>query len=218
MLASVGRWLAANPLARDGLSILFSTLLSTGLCGAIWAVVGKWYFDKKLEILKDELGQKRDLRQALIERGTLATQKALEFEFKVIQDLQSGIVRLHELMSDWGPYMEPDFVNDTKWTKLVRMIEHAKPLQTAHDDLLRVCKEMKPFYPESIYEAVEKCLQMAREEIHNLHTCEIVTTDSETFREVTQRAQENRNAFEPLSAVAYNLMREHLASLRRMPD
>jgi hypothetical protein len=206
-------------------SQVLSTLLAVGPLG----IAAKFYLDRslkkldasaaeRLETLKDELGKKRDSRQALITQSTLATQKALEIEFKVIQDLQSGIVRLHDLMFDWGPYMEPDLPDDTQWTKLARMIEHAKPLEKAHDDLLRVGREMKPFFPESIYEAVERCLHSSRAEISNIVAVEIVTGDGANMREATRRAQENRNEFEPLAAAANNLMRERLAVLKRIPD
>lgn len=45
-------WQIAAQSGSSALYILASVLLSTGFWGAIWAVIGKWYFDKKLETLK----------------------------------------------------------------------------------------------------------------------------------------------------------------------
>jgi hypothetical protein len=200
-------------------SQVVSTLLAVGPLG----LAAKFYLDRslkkldaaaagRLETLKDELEKKRDSRQALITQSNYATQKALEIEFKVIQDLQSRMVRLQGVIHDWEPY-GTGRESDVRGGSPSSSGALARPLDSAREDLLRLCREMKPFFPEPIFDAITACLGPVQDEFVN-----ILTWDRNRMTEAVSRSLTNRNQFEPLAAEANKLMRERLAFLQRIPE
>lgn len=195
------------------LYILVSALLSTGFWGAIWAVIGKWYFDKKLETLKDELNQKRDSRQALISHSNYATEKSLELEFKAIEDIFAGIARLEIGMSNCRPRFDPSHPDEDAGIKRKRMMKPARELNNARNDFLRLIATTRLFYPESLYEAARACLQPVDDEL-----VQIFVFEDDPFSSAgIEQADKNREQFYPRATQLSVLLRQRLAELKQLP-
>lgn len=201
-------------------SQILSTVIAVGPLG----LAAKFYLDwslkrldasasERLENLKDALGQRRDSRQALIAQSNYATQKALELEFKAIQDIYEALGELDIALANWLPYNQVVKANETMEEMQERMSRTAQPLGTARDNTLRLITVTKLFYPLSIYEAVEACLQPVTAELFN-----IIRFRNDDLSESIERAEANRDRFSPLATHARSLLRQRLEELKRLPD
>jgi hypothetical protein len=207
-------------IGSQAVSYLIAGVVAAGTLG----LAAKFYLDrslkrlegtnaKQLEAFRDELNQKRDSRQAKIGQSNYATQKALEIEFKSVQDMYAVLARLRLAMDACRPFSGRVPANETPEQEHDRLMNPVWELIRSRDDLLRLIRTTKLFYPDSIYESVDACLAPADVEIHSIFS------DGAPFSiSGYLAAQKNREAFYPLGRRAENSLRERLDELKRLPE
>jgi len=158
-------------------SYLIAGIAAAGPLG----IAAKFYLDRslrrleslgaeRLEKVKDELTQKRDSRQALINQSNYATQRALEIEFKAIQDIYAGIAELQIAMDNCRPYMTEATVSESPEERFERLTKPVMALNKSRNSMLHMIAITKLFYPENIYEAATACLTPVTRELVDCKT------------------------------------------------
>jgi hypothetical protein len=209
-----------HQIVSQALSYIIAGIISAGPLG----LAAKFYLDrslkrleasneKQLETFRDELNQKRDSRQALIGQSNYATQKALEIEFKCIQDIYAGIAELQIGMDNCRPFMTHTPASESQEERFDRMMKPIHELNKARNDMLHLIATTRLFYPENIYDAAAACLKPVTSELLDFKTFEDSFTPAGILR-----AQDNREAFYPLATHADRLLRQRLDELKRLPD
>jgi hypothetical protein len=170
-----------------------SQILSTLIAGAVAAgplgLAAKFYLDRslkrldasaaeRLEKMKDELSQKRDSRQALINQSTYAAQKAFEIEFQAIQDIDAALDRLLSAIAAVMPF--PGLLNNaTPEQKKERLSKAARELTDAHKAVLDLLRLRRLYLPQAVDEAVHACIGAITRELPIMFTDEGPSTDEE---------------------------------------
>jgi hypothetical protein len=206
-------------IVSQAISYVIAGLIAAGPLG----LAAKFYLDRslkrleassaeQLEIVRHAFNKERDSRQAQIDRSTYATQRALEIEFKAIQDMYAGIARLTMAMESSRPFNQI-LLPSSKEGMIEMRVSHTSELDKASGDLLRLISTARLFYPSNLFEAAMACMSPVERELVDVYTHKDFDSP-----EALDRARQNREAFYPLATRAGNLLRERLEELKRPPE
>jgi hypothetical protein len=207
-----------------------SQVVSTLIAGIIAAgpvgLVAKFYIDRKLkkldardaerlESVKDDLGQKRDSRQARIAQSNYATQKCLELEFEAIADLFAGIATLNLAMDNCRSSMQRNPPGETDEQRRDRWIKPARELAEARNAFLTSLANAELFCTGSVHKAATECLRPVWNEMLQIFTSQ----DPDPFSPIGYlQSEKNKEQFYPLARRAKEQLRSRMDELKRLPD
>jgi hypothetical protein len=206
-------------IVSQAVSYVIAGLAAAGPLG----LAAKFYLDRslkrleassaeQLEIVRHAFNKERDSRQAQIDRSTYATQRALEVEFKAIQDMYAGIARLTMAMESSRPFNQI-LLPSSKEGMIEMRVSHTSALDKASSDLLRFISTTRLFYPSNLFQAAMACLSPVERELVDVYTHKDFDSP-----EALDRARQNREAFYPLATQAGHLLRGRLEELKRPPE
>jgi hypothetical protein len=164
--------------------------------------------------MRDVLLQQRDSRQARISLGRFATEKAVELEFKAVQDLYAALARLANAHEACRPTFESVPANETLQEREERMLKDAIALQTALADTQRLLDTVRLFIPDELHDVISESMRPAHKEIVDIS----VYRDDRFTPAGYLRASDIREQGYKVRFAAEKALRERLEELKRLPD
>ena len=181
-------------------------------------------YDKELEELrarytqeltehKNALERSKNVLQARIDRSTFVTRAHFETEFEAYKKIFEDVAEVRLTMSAMHPILRVSPEGETREDRAKELSSDIRKLSEFHNKAVRTVENLAPFYPEEIFEKLEKCLQVVRIEILSVQTAGDRTFSSEWRSEGEQRVDQFMRAYRQVSEA----VRQRIATLAILP-
>ncbi|WP_047691630.1 hypothetical protein [Vibrio sp. ZOR0018] len=188
----------------------------TVVLAALFAFISKIWISRivetnKAELQKDLLSLKKELDStnkkldAELQSATYISQVQLEHEYKVYRDIWASLVELKSATMHLRPFM--DYV-DPNQSQEDRIRERLQPFVVKFNEMYKVLEHNKPFYPQDIYEALDRVCEKCRHE--SIDSEYIECNNAEYYKE----AQTNRREIIDLISSACDAIRNRLNEVK----
>jgi hypothetical protein len=172
---------------------------------------------KELETLRSEMQASIEKANRVLDAGIskaiMVTRTHFETEFAAYKEIFAALSDLKNCIHATRPIFiiagEEEQVKDTK-----NLVERLNRLIAANNKAVVVSENLKPFYPDEIFQAVQKCFNSSK-----LEALQVKTGSGETFSEEWfDQGRLCQEEFMQDYIVVSELIRERLDSLGVMPE
>lgn len=183
------------------------------LLGNLWIERQKATYSRELEELKNVLQKQQKRVQAELDRSVFVTRAHFETEFDALKKVFKALSQVRLRLNGIRPSFEVSPAGEEQKEKLKRLTARLNGLIAATNELTQTAEEMKPFYPENIYEAIDDSLAAARVEIIGVQTGGEDTFMTSWYED----GERNRDKFHLAYSRATSIIRERISSLVVLP-
>jgi hypothetical protein len=181
--------------------------------GNLWIERQKATYSRELEELKNVLQNQQKRVQAELDRSVFVTRAHFETEFDALKKVFKVLSQVRLRLNGIRPSFEVSPAGEEQKEKLKRLSARLNDLIAATNELTQMVEEMKPFYPENVYEAIDDSIRAARVEIIGVQT-----RGEDTFTiSWYEDGDRNRDKFHLAYSRATNIIRERISSLAVLP-
>lgn len=165
--------------------------------------------EKELEGLKQEHAQLLARYQHDLDKTILVTKVHFETEFGALKEVFQKLAETRLALAGIRPFMEIGHPDETRDYKLKALSTRLEKLVAAYNELISTTENLRPFYPQEIYDQIDECQRAAWTEITDVRTA----GDSTFTHEWYQQGETNRTRFMTAYHTISLLIRDHVAKL-----
>jgi len=195
---------AASGLSVAGLLRLFWGTLSDQMLARM-----KAKHEKELEGLKQEHARLLARYQHELDKTILVTRVHFETEFNALKEVFQKLAETRLVLAGIRPFIGIAFADETRDDKLKALSVRLEKLVGAYNELISTTENLRPFYPQDIYDQIDECQRAVWMEITDIQTAGDSTFSQDWFRQ----GETNRTRFMKAYHTTSLLIRDHIAKL-----
>lgn len=165
--------------------------------------------EKELEGLKQEHAQLLARYQHELDKTVLVTKVHFETEFGALKEVFQKLAETRLALAGVRPFMEIGHPDETRDHKLKALSTRLGKLVAAYNELISTTENLRPFYPQEIYDQIDECQRAAWTEVTDVRTA----GDSTFTHQWYQQGETNRTRFMKAYHTISLLIRDHIATL-----
>lgn len=165
--------------------------------------------EKELEGLKQEHAQLLARYQHELDKTILVTKVHFETEFGALKEVFQKLAETRLALAGIRPFMEVAPADESRDDKRKALSSRLEKLVGVYNELISTTENLRPFYPQEIYDQIDECQRAAWMEITDVRT----GGDSTFSHEWYQQGETNRTRFMKAYHTISLLIRHHIAKL-----
>jgi hypothetical protein len=165
--------------------------------------------EKELEGLKQEHAQVLARYQHELDKTILVTKVHFETEFGALREVFQKLAETRLALAGIRPFMEIGPADQSRDSKLKALNARLEKLIAAYNELILTTENLRPFYPQEIYDQIDECQRAAWMEVTDVRTAGDSTFNHDWY----QQGETNRTRFMKAYHAISLLIRDHVAKL-----
>lgn len=152
--------------------------------------------------------------QALTDNAVYVTKAHFDTEFTAMKDVFKCLSNARLILPGIRPQHGVGPPNQSSEDKIKDLFERLNGLREAYNALIAQSEALSPFYPQPLYEALDKCIRAIRLEIIQVETGAENTFSIKWFTD----GGENHERFMKAYHLASEIIRERISRLAILPS